>query len=294
MQQGGRAAAGGDRVDGVARAPDDEAPNTQVSQVVRRDALDAVAEQRPEGAVGPLDAKRPLELLEQPMRERRRARPGVPDDPAYEPVRARGESEERRVPRRKKQVREPAGPAARERIAVDQNDPARGGGVGERRADRHRGAERMTDQDRSREVHLAREVEYELAPVRQRVGPSPLRVPERRQVEREHAMRSPERAADAMPDPARLREPAQQHDRRAAVAPTAVRENGVVDAHEGTAVQRGCVLDAALRRRVVDEGCARGDDDEHEQSDAEGARRPPHPPMQCSRRLRPNRSMRRS
>ena len=63
---------------------------------------------------------------------------------------------------------------------------------------------------------------HEIDPATERVRPPALRVPERREVEREHAVISAEPSADTVPDGARNDKTAEQNDRRPARPPASV------------------------------------------------------------------------
>ena len=74
-----------------------------------------------------------------------------------------------------------------------------------------------------------------------------------------------------MPDPGRFSSATEEHQRRAAFAPTAVGERCPVDPDEGTTIESARRLFAPVGRQVENESCERAQYDEDDQ-------RQPEPP----------------
>ena len=189
-----------DGIDRVVLAPDDEARHAHAPQIVPGNAAAPADEQMPERIRGSAHAKLAFPELEPRVRRLRRVRRERSlHDASDEPVGARDDPEDRRVVRIQEQVREPAAAAADgQRVAVQQHDPGNCARPSQRGRDRHRRAERMADEHGPADAELRVERAHELDPVRERERPAPLRIAERRQVEREHTVRA-RRAASRRP-----------------------------------------------------------------------------------------------
>ena len=158
-----------------------------------RDALDAVPEHRHECRCRAAHAKRTLEFVDRRLRDRAPRAPRAAQSAAEDPVPSGCDPIQAREPRRHQQVREQSAAAsARERVAVEQHDACDGLRRLRRDRDGDRRAERVPDEHGPVDAESPVERLDELGPVRKRVRPAPLRVAERRQVERVHAMRAAE------------------------------------------------------------------------------------------------------
>src|SRR4029077_15626474 len=104
----------------------------------------------------------------------------------------------------------------------DQHDAFRISRMPQRIRHNNRCAEGMTNEDRMMQVEARLEGAHEGDPATERVRPPALRVPERRQVERIHAVVPAEPSADTVPDGAWNDKTAEQNDRRPARAPASV------------------------------------------------------------------------
>jgi hypothetical protein len=130
----------------------------------------------------------------------------------------------------------------RERVAVEQHDPADAARSLDRLLDRDARAERVPDELRTHDSQPVLEAVEEREPAGHRRRHVALGVAERRQVEREDAVAAGrEQRPDAVPDPARLGGAAEQHDRGPATAPAPVGDERRADTDERSAVE--------LRRR---------------------------------------------
>jgi len=119
-------------------------------------------------------------------------------------------------------------------------------------------------------VHVERADEPN--PPAKRVRPLPLRVSERRQIERENSVRTPEQRTDSVPHEARDDEAAEEDDRRPCVPPRPIRDELPVDVHERATIEGGRRLDLTARRRVVRNGGKRQSNDQFEQDEPDAFR----------------------
>src|SRR3954463_6868986 len=142
-QQPGRLAAGADGVHGVLRAPDDEAAAADAAPGTEAHARGPAADHRPDRRRRPVDAERPLELLDLPVSRPRRAE-SVRDDAPDDPVGAGRDPVDAREVRIHDEAEGPARTAAdRERVAVEQDDRARAAPATQRILDGDARAERV-------------------------------------------------------------------------------------------------------------------------------------------------------
>src|SRR4029077_9310340 len=154
------------------------------------------------------------------------------------PVRAGDESIHGGVEGIDEQVREPRVVAAEgERISVEEHDAPDLVRMFEPGGSRYSGTERVADEDGADDVKTLLEASHELEPVVHRVRAPALAVAERRQVEREYPMTaSRDERTGVMPDPGRLRGPAEEHHGRAVLTPSPVGERGPIDPDERAVV----------------------------------------------------------
>ena len=172
--------------------------------------------------------------------------PRVLQDGPDEPIRAGDESIDGGVIRIDEQVGEPRVIAAEgEGISVEEHDARDPARVFERGGSCDAGAERVTNEGPADDVETLFEALHELEPVVHGVRAPALAVAERRQVEREYPMAgSRNERNDVMPDPGWLGGPAEEHHRRAVLAPSAIGQCRPVDPDERAAIE-------ATRRRSL-------------------------------------------
>ena len=197
-------------------------------------------------------------------------RVGLADDLSQRPVPAQHDAEGARAVGIDDQVAQHArAVAARQRVAVDQDDAVGAARVGERLGGDHTRAQRVARQQRVLHADGPHEVIELPLPVGQEVVAAALGVAEPREVHGEHAVVAAEVARDRVPRVARLEEPADQHDRRA-LRPEAlvVREHAArVDESPGRR-QRAPGMLVRRRRGVVDGRAARDAERDAEHDDA--------------------------
>src|SRR5438128_1780972 len=199
----------------------------------------------------------------------RRIAEGAADDP----VGAGRNSVGAREPGPNEQVADPGpGASGRERVAVEQDDPARFELMPQRDADGNRGAERVADDNRPPEPEVPGERADEAHPLAQRVRAVSLAVAEGREVDREDAVRATEARARLLPNEARHDEAAEQDDRAAAISPVPIGDELSVQANERPRIERGRRLHSSGGGRVVSHGRERHHDEQLEQDDAEPLR----------------------
>ena len=251
-------------------APEDEGAHLHTAQVRQLEALDPVLQHRPKRVQRPSHLERPLPLVEEVVRERwmvraRRVAEGAADDP----VGAGRNSVGAREPGPDEQVADPGpGASGRERVAVEQDDPARFELMPQRDADGNRGAERVADDNRPPEPEVPGERADEAHPLAQRVRAVSLAVAEGREVDREDAVRATEARARLLPNEARHDEAAEQDDRAAAISPVPIGDELAVQANERPRIERGRRLHSSRGGGVVGHRRERHHDEQLQQDDA--------------------------
>src|SRR5581483_5543352 len=170
------------------------------------------------------DAEGALPLIEERVRERsRRLAPGAAQALSEQPIPAGCDPEDRREPRRHKQMGEEAGAAAAgQRVPVEEDDARYVLGRLGRERDGDRGSKRVPDHDRAVDVEAGLEGLDELRPVRERERAAPLRVAEGRQINGVHAVRPAEKRPYFVPHPRRLDEPTDEDDWRTVRPPATI------------------------------------------------------------------------